>query len=80
MRNGGRAIHETERRRKGTWGVEKEREKEEGEKLASFFGTVYKFLNPVPVVASILVIAPLVPVAIPAPFVPVVFVPVSSST
>ena len=38
------------KKRKGDVGMEKEKEKEEGEKLASFFGAVYEFFSPVPVI------------------------------
>ena len=55
-------------------GIEKEKkEKEEGEKLASFFGIMYKFfvLPVVPVVPANV----FVPVALPAHVVPAAFVP-----
>ena len=55
--------------KKGDVGMEKEMEKEEGEKLASFFGAVYEFFNPVPVIPDVLVNA-FVPVVLPASFVP----------
>ena len=38
------------KKKKQDVGVEKEREKEEGDKLASFFGAVYEFFNPVSVI------------------------------
>ena len=63
--------------------MEKEREKEEGEKLASFFGAIYKLFNPVPVpiaTASVVSVNAFVPVALPARFVSVAFVPASSAS
>ena len=36
--------------KKGDVGMEKEKKKEEVEKLASFFGAVYEVFNPVPVI------------------------------
>ena len=64
--------------------MEKEKEKEEGEKLGSFFSAVYEFFNPVPFVpvipaAPVNAFVPVfVPVVLPARFVPVAFVPESS--
>ena len=62
-----------------------EKEKEEGEKLASFFGAIYELLNPVPVPVNAVAfpvpvdvpvsVSEFVPVALPARFVPVDFVP-----
>ena len=52
-------------------------EKEEGEKLASFFGAIYEFFNPIPVPVSV---NDFVPVVLPARLVPVAFVPASSAS
>ena len=49
-------------REKGDVGAEKEREKEEGKKLASFFGAVYEFFNPVPIPVAPVPVIPVVPV------------------
>ena len=75
----------------GDVGMEKEREKEDGEKLASFFGAIYEFFNPVPVsIVPVIVTDPVllsvndtnafVPVVLPARLVPVTFVPASSAS
>ena len=70
-RNGGMVDPPFTRKKEGERGrgAEALREKEEGEKLESFFGTIFDFLNPVPVIP---------PVVLPASFVPVTFVPASS--
>ena len=62
------------KRKKVDVGIEKEEEKEEGEKLVSFFGAVYDFFNPVPVDVPV---NAFVPVVLPASFVHVAFVPAS---
>ena len=54
-----------------------EREKEEGEKLESFFGAIYEFFNPVPVI-PVVPVNDFVLVVLPASIVPVVFVSASS--
>ena len=64
------------KKKKEDVGMEKGREKEEGEELASFFGAIHEFFNPVPVpVIPIVPVNALVPVVLPARF---VLVPASS--
>ena len=64
MREWGARHAQNRKKKKEDVGMEKEREKEEGEKLASFFGAIYEFFNPVPVPIPI-------PVPAPVPVIPV---------
>ena len=58
------SIFNARDRKKRTWdvGIEKEKEPEEGEKLASFFGVIYEFFNPVPDIPLVPVLVPVIPV------------------
>ena len=63
MREWGTRHARDRKKKKEDLGKEKVREKEEGEKLASFFGAIYEFFNPIPVP---------IPAPIPVPVIPVV--------
>ena len=79
-----RTRHSRDKKKeKGDVGAEVVREKEEGEKLESFFCTAHELLtdsakfsnSPVP---AVIPVNAFVPVVLPAQFIPVVFVPASS--
>ena len=62
------------KRKKGDVGTEKEKEKEEGEKLASFFSSIHEFFVPANVPANVFT-----PVALPARYAIAFVSPVTNS-